>query len=286
MTAAMEAEEKDVEQIAVLVSECERLKIKVLGPDINLSSQSFMPKPPSSIHFGLRAIKNVGHNIVEAIVNERDSAGPFHSLNDLLERIQDKDLNKKSLEALTKAGALDVLTERNAILQNMDEILEYHKEAGKQANKNQTSLFSLVQDKSSIPGLKLKDTAPATPEEKLQWEKELLGLYVSGHPLEKYKEALKNYKVKISEIKKLESGHPVVMAGMIEEIKKIITKRGEPMLFVKLADFTDSIETVIFPRMLLSFGHLFQIGNCIVIKGKLSFRNSNPSIIVDELKRL
>jgi DNA polymerase-3 subunit alpha len=114
----------------------------------------------------------------------------------------------------------------------------------------------------------------------------LLGLYVSGHPLEKFKDALKKYKVNIADIKKLGDGTPVVAAGMIEEIKKIITKKGEPMLFVRLADFSDSIEVVIFPRMLLAFGHLFQIGNCIVIKGKLSFRNSNPSIIADELRRM
>ncbi len=219
-------------------------------------------------------------------MNERTNNGNFRSLANLLERVQDKDLNKKSLDALAKSGALDVLAERNAIIKNMDEILEYHKESGKQSNKNQVSLFSLVEDKSSIPGLKLKDTSAATFEEKLHWEKELLGLYISGHPLERYKDVLKNYKVSISDIKKLEDGHSVVVAGMIEEIKKIITKRGEPMLFMKLVDFTDSIETVIFPRMLLSFGHLFQIGNCLIIKGKLSFRNSNPSIIVDELKRL
>jgi len=136
MTSAMAAEEKDVEQIAVLVSECSRLGIKVLGPNINVSMQSFTPtpatlsrsetgaaEPPNLIRFGLRAIKNVGHNIVEAIVNERIKAGPFLSLNDLLERIQDKDLNKKSLEALAKAVALDAFAERNAIIQNMDEIL-------------------------------------------------------------------------------------------------------------------------------------------------------------------
>lgn len=286
MTAAMASDEKDVEKIALLVQECERLGIKVSGPDINISMQSFSPEPPNSIRFGLRAIKNVGHNIVEALVNERGSSGSFRSLADLLERIRDKDLNKKSLEALAKAGALDSLGERNTIIENMDEILEHHKEAGRGSSKNQVSLFSLVEDKSSLPGLKLKDTAPATAEEKLQWEKELLGLYVSGHPLEKYEEILKKYKVKISDIKKLENGHSVVAVGMIEEIKKIITKRGEPMLFMKLADFTDSIETVIFPRMLLSFGHLFQVGNCIVIKGKMSYRNNNPSIIAEELKKL
>ncbi len=286
MTAAMAAEEKDVEKIALLVTECERLGIKVLGPDINVSMQSFTPDPPSSISFGLRAIKNVGHNIVETLVSERGRAGPFRSLNDLLERVRDKDLNKKSLEALAKTGALDKFAERNAIIANMDEILEYHKESGKTSNKNQSSLFSLVENKSSLPGLKLKETTPATSEEKLGWEKELLGLYVSGHPLEKFKDALKKYKVTIADIKKLENGTPVVAAGMLEEIKKIITKKGEPMLFVRLSDFSDSIEVVVFPRMLLAFSHLFQIGNCIAIKGKLSFRNSNPSIIADELRRL
>ena len=286
MTAAMASEEKNVDQIALLVKECERLGIKVLGPDINISMGSFTAEPPNAIRFGLRAIKNVGYNIVETLVNERAKNGPFRSLADLLERIPDKDLNKKSLEALAKAGALDCLAERNAILENMDEILEYHKEAVQSSNKNQSSLFSLVQNKSSLPGLKLKETAPATFEEKLGWEKELLGLYVSGHPLAKFEEALKKYKQKISDIKKAKSGEPVMAAGMIEEIKKIITKKGEPMLFVKLADFTDSIEVVVFPRMLFAFGHLFQVGNCIVIKGKMSYRNNNPSIIADELKRL
>ncbi|MDP3051946.1 MAG: OB-fold nucleic acid binding domain-containing protein, partial [bacterium] len=188
--------------------------------------------------------------------------------------------------ALAKAGALDRLAERKKILENMDKILEYHKETGKTSQKNQTSLFSMLENKSTLPGLKFQETPPATFEEKLQWEKELLGLYISGHPLDKFKEALKKYKVTISEMKKLPNGTPVVAAGMIEEIKKIVTKKGEPMLFMRLADFTDNIEVVIFPRMLLAFGHLFQIGNCIIIKGKLSFRNANPSIIGDELKRL
>lgn len=286
MTAAMASDEKDVDKIALLVSECERLRIKVLGPDINISMQSFTPDPPSSIRFGLRATKNVGHNIVEAIVNERAANGPFQSLANLLERVRDKDLNKKSLEALSKAGALDALAERKAILENIDKILEFHKETGKTSQKNQTSLFSMLENKSSVPGLKLQETTPATFEEKLHWEKELLGLYISGHPLEKFRDALKKYKQTVADIKKLENGKPVVAAGMVEEIKKIITKKGEPMLFVKLADFSDNIEIVVFPRMLLAFSHLFQIGNCIIIKGKLSFRNSNPSIIAEELKRL
>ncbi len=288
MTAAMASEEKDVEKISVLVKECERLGIKVLGPDINQSMQSFTPiydKQPA-IRFGLRAIKNVGHNIVEALVNERTKTGPFRSLSDLLERVRDKDLNKKSLEALAKAGALDSFTERKTFLENIDKILDYHKEIGKTSQKNQTSLFSMLENKTSLPGLKLEQKEPATSEEKLQWEKELLGLYVSGHPLDNFREALQRYKVNIADTKKLKDGMPVVVAGMIEEIKKITTKKGEPMLFVRLADFSDGIEIVVFPRMLFSFGHLFQIGNCIVIKGKLSFRNSNPSIIAEELKRL
>ncbi len=286
MTAAMAAEEKDVDQISLLVKECERLKIKVLGPDINVSMQSFTATEPSSIRFGLRAIKNVGHNIVEAVANERTKNGPFRSLADLLERVQNKDLNKKSLEALAKSGALDSLAERNAIIQNMDEILEYHKESSRTSNKNQVSLFSLIENKTNLPGLKLKESPAATPEEKLRWEKELLGLYVSGHPLEKFKEAFNNHKTPISEIKKMENGATAVAAGMVEEIKKIITKKGEPMIFVKLADFTDSLEVVIFPRMLLAFSHLFQIGNCIIIKGKISSRNGTPGLIADEIKRL
>lgn len=285
LTAAMASEEKDVEQIAVLVKECENFGIKVLGPDINASDQTFTPLPPSSIGFGLRAIKNVGHNVVEAIVSERNSGGPFRSLNDFLDRVQDKDLNKKSLEALVKAGALDCFSERKAILENIETILEYHKEIARHSNKNQSSLFSLIKNKSSLPSLRLKNAPPATFDEKLIWEKELLGLYISGHPLEKCKNELKKYEP-ISIIKKCGEGAFVTAAGMVEEIQKILTKNGEPMLFLKLSDFGDSIEMVIFPRMLVSHGHLLQIGNCIIIKGKLSFRKNNASIIVNEIKKL
>ena len=203
----MASDEKDVDKIAVLVKECERLGIKVLGPNINESKQTFTPLPGErpAIRFGLRTIKNVGYNIVEALVNERVKTGPFRSLSDLLERVRDKDLNKKSLEALAKAGALDPLAERKTFLENIDKILEYHKEIGKTSQKNQTSLFSMMGNKSSLPGLKLEPKEPATFEEKLGWEKELLGLYVSGHPLDNFREALQKYKVNIADTKKIKN---------------------------------------------------------------------------------
>jgi DNA polymerase-3 subunit alpha len=171
------------------------------------------------------------------------------------------------------------------MLFNVDDALNYNRESVKLI-QNQNSLFSLMTDNTSVPQLKLKATKPALPQEKLAWEKELLGLYISGHPLDKFQDKLEKIKTKIGDAKKLGNNKPVVTAGIIEEIRRVLTKRNEAMLFLKISDYTASIEAVIFPKVLNQYGDIIREGNCVGVKGRISLRNGEPSIIIEEIKEM
>ena len=288
MTSLMNADEKDVERIGFLIKEAAELGIEVLAPAINNSDDGFTPEErdnKSAIRFGLRAIKNVGSNVVRAIILERGQHGRFVSLSDFLERVPYQDLNKKSLEALIKSGAMDSLGERAQMLENMETLLAHHRDSTKGANGSQSSLFGDSGQKIAST-LTLNEFPPATQEEKLRWEKELLGLFVSGHPLEKFRQLLEKQKLNIKMAKTFNEGTPVIIGGIIDEFKKVLTKQNQPMLFLKIADLSDSIEAVVFPRLLSNNGSVFGLDNCVVIKGKVSIRNGNPSIICEEARKL
>ena len=288
MTSLMNADEKDVERVGFLIKEASELEIEVLPPEINSSYENFAPEEKNgkpAIRFGLLAIKNVGSNVVRAIIHTREQDGQFSSLTNFLERVPYQDLNKKSLEALVKSGAMDSLGERSQMLENIEALLAHHRDSTKDINSSQTSLFGNSGQKLSST-LVLKEFPPATQEEKLRWEKELLGLFISGHPLEKFRKLLARQKTNIKMIKTFTEGSPVVVGGIIEEFKKVLTKQNQPMLFLKIADLSDSIETVVFPRLLSNNGNVFALDKCVVIKGKVSIRNGNPSIICEDARNL
>ncbi|MBU3925791.1 DNA polymerase III subunit alpha [Patescibacteria group bacterium] len=289
MASVLTADAGDTEKISISIIECQRMNLPILPPNVNESFGNFTviyaSDKKKGIRFGLYSIKNLGEEIANAIIEERKDNGPFKTFSDFLERIQHKNLNKKSLESLIKSGAMDSLGERKQMIINIEDVLNYSRETTKNL-KNQDSLFSLMKDRSSIPILKLKETEPASQEEKLGWERELLGLYISGHPLDKFKDKMEKIKTNIGEAKKMPANTPIVMAGMIEEIRKVITKKNEPMLFLKLSDYKDSIELVIFPSILNQFGNCIAEGNCIAVRGKISHRNGDVSIIAEELKEM
>jgi len=282
MTAVLTAEADDLDKIAEIINECKKMRIKILPPDINESFKDFtLVENGGGIRFGLGAVKNVGENVVKSIIDERKNGGHFISLENLLERIHSRDLNKKSLESMAKAGALDKIGERNEIIQNMDKLLAFHKETKNRANSNQSSLFGGTD--IILPGIKLKAARTASTEEKLKWEKELLGLYISGHPMDKYKNLMSRTKMNIRIIKRLSNRAPVIFIAMIEQIKKILTKKGDPMFFVKLSDLKESMEMVVFPRILNEFGHLLEEDRCVIIRGTVNERNGEKSVICDEI---
>lgn len=288
MCACMTAEYGDIDQVAIYVGECKRMGIKVAPPDINESFGDFTVAPEGTkpiqesrtIRFGLYTIKNLGTDIAKAIIEERTAGGAFVSITDFLDRIKHKNLNKKSLESLIKSGSMDFFGERGQLLANVETFLNYNKEA--QRNTSQNSLFAGGMLKST---LSLKDAPAATREESLIWEKELLGLYVSGHPLDRLRERIEKNGMHISKIKlEVKDGMPVTFAGIIEEIKTIITKQNEQMAFVRISDFTGSIETVVFSRTYKELHSVLKQDQCIAIQGKVSLRNDEKSVLIEKVK--
>lgn len=280
MTALLNNEALEVERTAELIAECRRMKITILPPDINESLEKFsivVGKP--AIRFGLLSIKNVGENIVREIIRERLANGPFLSLADFLQRINHKDLNKKSLESLIKAGALDCLGERGQLLENLEELLRYNQEAKKMALSPQINLFSR---EMSFSPLKLKKAEPASEKQKLKWERELIGFYLTGHPVANYQKIFKNKGVKeIGEISEKLLNKMIRVGGVITDLKKIFTKTGRTMLIANLEDLTGSIEVTVFPETLEKTLTIWQKDNIIIIEGRLS-RNQNGLQIICE----
>jgi len=289
MAAVLTADSGDVEKIAEMVSETKRMGIKVLPPDINESFRVFSVDKEKAlsgvkeIRFGLGSIKNFGEGIAGSIISERKKNGKFKSLEDFLNRVIDRNLNKKSMEALIKSGALDSFGERGQMLSNLEEILSYSKEIGKKS-VDQGSLFSGAE--IDQPALRLRKAPNISEEDRLSWEKELLGLYVSGHPLDKFKEKLKKG-LPIKEVKaKIHPGMTVVLAGHIDIIRDIITKGGKKMAFVSMHDLTDKIEVVVFPKIYEEQKDILEEGKYIMDKGKLSERNGELGVIDDKIKEL
>ncbi len=309
MTAVLSAEAGDTEKISEVIAECKRMKIPVLPPDINASYAQFTvikaedallgavaitPHDDLQVHkqdqirFGLFTIKNLGENIASAIIAERIAGGPYKTFTEFLERVTHKDLNKKSLESLIRSGAFDTMgIDRGSLLHNVDDALEYHKLHAKERESNQVSLFSVMTEGSALPTLRLKPAPEISQEDKLAWEKELLGLYISGHPLDKHRDKLEKSGSSIKQISEdMREGVNTVIAGIIEEHKLVITKKNEHMAFLRIADFTGSIEVVVFPRTLTEFKDLLGPDKLVAIKGKFSRRNDAPSLIAEKVKSL
>ncbi|MDE2212936.1 MAG: DNA polymerase III subunit alpha [Patescibacteria group bacterium] len=299
MAAILTAEAGDVDTTGIMVTECKRMGIPVLPPDINESFGDFTVVLGASeektekaarlasgtnrdaIRFGLYSIKNFGQGVAGAIITERKLHGRFVSLSDFLRRVQEQALNKKALEALIQCGALDSFGERGNLLANIERILEYHRSAGE---SSQQSLFAGL---GEINDLALFPSPPAPLEEKLQWEKELLGLYVSGHPLERVREKLAKRSMTIEELReKLQPGMSAVTGGIIEEMRTVLTKAGDQMAFIKIADFNGSIEAVVFPKSFTEYRALLKPDSCIALKGRLSNRNGELSLVAEALKAL
>ena len=302
MAAVLTGAHGDVDEISIYINECKRMGIPVLAPDINESFGNFTVikgdgmdamgnNIPDKIRFGLYSIKNFGEGIGNTIIDERKNAGRYISLENFLNRIKDKNLNKKSLEALIKSGAMDEFGDRGIMLANLPDILEYNKEQHKQ-HKDQDSLFG----GDSMGGggimeghhLKLQGDGIATSAEKLMWEKELLGLYISGHPLDKYKTIFDKRPLNVEKIKETGVDEQVYeIGGIIEEAKEIITKKKEErMMFMRVADLSGAMEVVVFPKTYEKYKDILIQEKCVVIKGKFSNRNGSPSLLADVIHAL
>ncbi len=292
LSAVLSADSGDVEKVSESIIECKRMGIEVLPPDINESFGYFSVVPAedkskSKIRFGLYSIKNFGEGVGKSIINERKANGPYTTLANFLERTQGKNLNKKSLESLIKSGALDRIEDgkqsRASMLENIEALLQYSKEVAGRHN-DQDSLFGGSDTNQSI--LTLPDAEPIEASQKLAWEKELLGLYVSGHPLDKFEDTLLKKRDIKKTLEEMREGMEVVVYGIVEEVKPIMTKKGDHMAFLRIADFSGNVETVIFPKIYAKNKNILEPENCIGIKGRISKRNGETSIIAEAVKSL
>lgn len=285
MASLLASERKDIERISFLIEECKRMKIEVLPPDINESFVFFSVVPQKNqIRFGLSAIKNVGIGITENIVAERKTNGPFKSLNDFISRIQEGSINKKSLESMTKAGVFDSMIERNKILENIDDILNHIREKNKNNCNGQKNLFDNTTFKQEE--IYLKDTTPAKKSDCLKWEKELLGLFVTSHPLDSMQELLKKNTTSVVVAQQAISGQRIRIGGIISGVKKILTKSGKPMMFITLEDLTGKIEVVIFPTILEKYYTILEENKIVFIAGKVDHKDGVPKIISDQIEEI
>jgi DNA polymerase-3 subunit alpha len=300
MAALLTSDQQDTDRIAIEIDECRKMGIEVMQPDINESFSSFTvvtsgtrenkviseEEAVTKIRFGLKAIKNVGEHIAEFVIAERKNAGPYKDVLDLLERVTDKDMNKKSLESLIKCGALDSFGERGMFLGNSETLLSYNKEISKSKDSGQSSLFADLPVVNTISRITLSQTGAVSQREKLAWEKELLGLYITEHPFREFKEVLGDRVIPLLELGRYKSEDAVNIAGVITNIKKIQTRKNEPMLFVKLEDGVGSIEILVFPRLLKEKPEIWLDGRVVFVQGKVSDKDQEIKLLANKVAEL
>ncbi len=288
MASLLTSDQHDLDRVTIEVDDCKQMGIEVLPPDINESFTTFTAVAESlgtkqpRIRFGLSAIKNFGESAAKAVIHDRKANGPYRDFEDFLLRMSPKDLNKKALESLAKAGALDGLIERNAVLYNLEKILRFSKEAQAASDSAQVSLFSAT---SVGPALTLQlDPVPsATKRERGLWEKEYLGLYVTEHPYKEFAQELSAITARCSQLGELlKQGHEGVrVAGVITARKKIFTRKGDAMLFIRIEDGSGSAELILFPSIVQSVGERWLEDTLVLVEGRLSDKDGEMKVVVE-----
>ncbi len=280
MTALLTADEGDMDRVASLVTECRRMGLSVLSPDINESEAHFSVARPTVIRFGLAAIKQVGQGLVDAVIAERTAHGPFASMENFLERTTHKDLNKKSLESLVQAGAFDQFADRAVLLANVSNLLDFAKGSARSFDSQQASLFSGGINRT------LQLSEPATPGfNPGRAEREFLGLYLSDHPFRPF---AARFGELLTSTRDLEHGvgEGVVAAGLLRGIKRILTKKGDPMLFARLEDLDGSVEVVVFPKTYAERPSAWEDDTIVVLWATVGQKEGVVNLIAERMELL
>ena len=293
MAALMTSSLDDTDRLAVDIAECQHMDLTVLPPDVNESYVGFSIVPgKNQIRFGMAAIKNVGTAVVEEIENIRQDK-PFESLDDFLTRCSSKVVNRKTMESLIKAGAFDAFSSRSKLLFNLDTILAYASRLHKQNASGQVDMFGDAVESSYTPKLELaQPSEEISDHEQLTWERELLGLYLSQHPLDNYQVILNEKTVPLKDIKPEHDGQTVNVGGTIADIREITTRNGQKMAFVRLEDYTGETEIVLFPGSYDKFQHLWARDKIVLIRGKVNAKDKDgkltdePKIMVNDAQEI
>ncbi len=289
MTALLSVSKNETAKVALYVAEARSLGIPVLPPNINASEWDFViedrPEGPA-IRFGLGAIKNVGQGAVDVILSARAQGGPFRNLSDFLHRVDLRKVGKRALECLIKVGALDEFGGRQALLENLDRLVALSTEHQRAAQAGQLSLFGFSTPSSdSWQEIHLPDL-PTDRRQMLAWERELIGLYLSEHPLQPYQADLLRIVTHTSaQLEEAAHEEKVRVAGLVTSVRPYQTKSGKPMGFVTLEDLQGEIELILFPKTWERYHPLFQEGAILIVEGKVDALNPPPKILVDSASK-
>ena len=281
MAALMTGDYDDTDRLAIEIAECKHMGITVLQPDVNESFHEFSvvrdKDNKETIRFGLDAIKNVGHNAVAGIIESRTKEGPFKSLEDFMGRTDSRLVNKKVWESLIKTGALDRFANRATMLSNIDNIVATSAKIAKEKSAGQVDLFG-GEIASVTISLDLSTDTLYTENDYLHWERELLGLYLSQHPLEIYLKMFKEQTAPLSEVVVDADGKKITVGGTIVEIRNITTKNGQSMAFMQLEDINGEVrELIIFPKVLDSLKEKLAKDTVLIVSGRISGRDKQGS---------
>ena len=286
MAALLAADQQNSDRVAIEIEECRHMGIEVCQPDINQSFDSFTVVDEKlvdhpTIRFGLLAIKNVGEHIAQVIKDVRKTNGQYKDMADFLQRVTDKDLNRKSLESLIKAGAFDQWLDRQQLLQNIEIILKYNKDINQNRLSGQNSLFAGIGG-IEHPPLQLSPAPIVDRQTKLAWERELLGLYITEHPFVDYRKQLETAVTPIRDLVKLSNEQTVIIGGMVASSKKIMTRANQSMLFVKLEDDTSNTEVIVFPTLLAATADVWRDGQAVLCQGTISDKDNERKILAEK----
>jgi DNA polymerase-3 subunit alpha len=278
----------DQKRVAEAFAECVRLGISVLPPDVNRSGPNFALEPrddgTEAIRFGLACVKNVGEGMAEGTIEARSAGGPFATIEEFFERVNAAHLNKRALESLVKAGALDALAERAALLAGLDRLIGYAQREQKQRESGQTSLFDLMgADSPAVQGPQLEDAPEATQQQKLTWEKELLGIYLSEHPFARPAEELRGrLTCGLIEVNADMAKRDVIIGGIVTGMRSLSTRDGRSFLAAEVEDMTGSLEVTVWPETWEQTRDLWQAGNVIVMNVRVKARDERLQVSVQK----
>ena len=285
MAALMTADMRWTDRLAIEMAECKKMGIKVLGPDINQSYGDFgIVGGENTIRFGLSGMKGMGKALVEEVViPERDANGPFKSVCDFAKRVDSRKFNKKSWEAAIKTGAFDRFgSSRSDLLYNLEAIQAYGAKIQKDVGSGQTDLFGMMGSAGEIPEVEIKPAPMQHPEkEQLMWERDLMGLYLSAHPLDKYDTYFEEQTHPMSLITAENNNKMVVVGGIITAVRTILTKKGDKMAFVKMENKSDETEFIVFPSVFAEHGAKLEVDNVVRVRGKVNATDKDGNITSD-----
>jgi len=281
MAALLTSVQGDLDKVAEYVAECREMEIEVLPPDINESQRGFAPAGERRIRFGLAAVKHVGSNAVSAILNTRSTGGPFDSFFDLCQRVQEDGLDRESLESLVKAGAFDGLgATRLGLLRHITDGLELMQIARRERVTGQTSFFGDLPEAAPEP---IVTTEEFDEKDLLAFERELLGLYLTAHPLDDHRDELRLYSVPYGQLAELGEGRSAVIGGRIKKIRRIDTRRGDQMAFVTIEDGAAEVEVTAFPRVLEASGNLVEDDALVGLSVSAGSRNGELNLVIEDI---